>query len=171
MEESWKTLGTCRELRVCRSRTVGASGPARLARARCGDPQSSTSASDRMPPEQKKSVASALLGVLGSRRDAPETFEGEHQPAAGEGQLENHLGGDEARNYRQYEYDMVAPHVGKSLLEVGSGLGHFSEQFLGKLSFLAVSDNDPYCVGELEKRYADDERVEVLSLALPADIK
>jgi SAM-dependent methyltransferase len=93
------------------------------------------------------------------------------QPAAGEGALENHLGGDEARNYRQYEYDMVAPHVGSSLLEIGSGLGHFSEQFLGKLDFLAVSDNDPYCVGELEKRYEDDKRVEVLSLALPAEVK
>ncbi len=91
------------------------------------------------------------------------------QPAAGEGALENHLGGDEARNYRQYEYDMVAPHVGSSMLEIGSGLGHFSEQFLGKLDYLAVSDNDPYCVGELEKRYADDKRV--LSLALPAEIK
>ena len=93
------------------------------------------------------------------------------QPSAGEGALENHLGGDEARNYRKYEYDMVAPHVGRSMLEIGSGLGHFSEQFLGRLDYLAVSDNDPYCVGELEKRYADDDRVEVLDLALPAEVK
>ncbi len=93
------------------------------------------------------------------------------QPSAGEGAQENHLGGDEARNYRKYEYDMVAPHVGRSLLEIGSGLGHFSERFLGRLDYLAVSDNDPYCVSELEKRYDGDDRVEVLSLALPADIK
>jgi len=93
------------------------------------------------------------------------------QPAAGEGALENHLGGDEARNYRQYEFDMIAPHVGTSMLEIGSGLGHFSEQFLGKLDYLAVSDNDPYCVGELGKRYDGDDRVEVLSLALPAEVK
>ncbi|GAA2848161.1 hypothetical protein GCM10020220_042130 [Nonomuraea rubra] len=33
------------------------------------------------------------------------------QPAAGDEALENHLGGDEAKNYRQYEFDMVAPHV------------------------------------------------------------
>ncbi|MCD0447702.1 methyltransferase [Actinocorallia sp. API 0066] len=92
------------------------------------------------------------------------------QPAAGEGALENHLGGDEARNYRKYEYDMVAPHVGRSLLEIGSGLGHFSEQFAGRLDYLAVSDNDPYCVEQLAKRYADDSGVEVLSLALPAKV-
>jgi SAM-dependent methyltransferase len=93
------------------------------------------------------------------------------QPAAGEGALENHLGGDEARNYRQYEYDMVAPHVGRSLLEVGSGLGHFSEQFAGRLDHLVVSDNDPYCVKQLDERYAGDPRVEVIELALPAEIQ
>ena len=49
------------------------------------------------------------------------------QPAAGDEALENHLGGDEAKNYRQYEFDMVACHVGRSMLEIGSGLGHFAE--------------------------------------------
>jgi SAM-dependent methyltransferase len=102
---------------------------------------------------------------------APETFDGDVQPAAGEGQLENHLGGDEARNYRKYEYDTVAPHVGRALLEVGSGLGHFSEQFAGRLDYLVVSDNDAFCVEQLAKRYADNDAVEVLDLALPADIK
>ncbi|MCW2865719.1 MAG: Methyltransferase type 11 [Actinoallomurus sp.] len=124
-----------------------------------------------MPPAKKNSVTSTLLGLLGTRRETTtETFDGEHQPAAGEGQLENHLGGDEARNYRQYEYDMVAPHVGKSLLEVGSGLGHFSEQFAGRLDYLVVSDNDAYCVEQLTKRYAGNADVEVLDLALPAEI-
>lgn len=92
------------------------------------------------------------------------------QPAASERALENHLGGDEARNYRRYEYDMVAPHVGRSMLEIGSGLGHFSEQFTD-LDYLAVSDNDPYCVEQLRKRYADNPDVEVLSLALPATVE
>jgi SAM-dependent methyltransferase len=92
------------------------------------------------------------------------------QPPAGEGQLENHLGGDEARNYRKYEYDTVSPHVGVSMLEVGSGLGHFSEQFAGRLEYLVVSDNDAYCVEQLNKKYEGREDVEVLELALPADI-
>jgi len=66
---------------------------------------------------------------------------------------------------------MVAPHVGRSLLEIGSGLGHFSEQFAGRLDYLAVSDNDPYCVDQLQKRYAEDADVEVLPLALPAKVE
>jgi SAM-dependent methyltransferase len=128
-------------------------------------------------PGQKKSIAGTLLKLLSSDSKAkakpavPTTGDGEIvQPAAGEGALENHLGGDEARNYRKYEYDTIAPHVGRSLLEIGSGLGHFSEQFAGRLDYLAVSDNDPYCVGELRKRYADSDDVEVLDLELPADV-
>lgn len=94
------------------------------------------------------------------------------QPAAGEGALENHLGGDEARNYRKYEHDMVAPHVGRSLLEIGSGLGHFSEQFAGRLDYLAVSDSDPYCVDQLNKLYEGNPDVEVLpQLLLPKTIE
>ncbi|MDX6429658.1 MAG: hypothetical protein QOE54_2024 [Streptosporangiaceae bacterium] len=132
------------------------------------------------PPAKKNAIARTVLKLLGSREPtAPTAGEGEVvivdgqpvQPPAGEGALENHLGGDEARNYRQYEYDVVAPHVGRSLLEVGSGLGHFSEQFAGRLDYLVVSDNDPYCVEQLEKRYAGNPDVEVLDLALPATIQ
>ncbi|GAA2366191.1 class I SAM-dependent methyltransferase [Nonomuraea africana] len=89
------------------------------------------------------------------------------QPAAGDEALENHLGGDEAKNYRQYEFDMVAPHVGRSMLEIGSGLGHFAEQFLPRLDRLVVSDFDPYCVDQLRKRFADRSDVDVLHFALP----
>ncbi|TDC70090.1 methyltransferase domain-containing protein [Actinomadura sp. GC306] len=129
-------------------------------------------------PGQKKSIAGTLLNLVGSRpkgtgaaAPAPPGADGDVvQPAAGEGALENHLGGDEARNYRKYEYETVAPHVGRSMLEVGSGLGHFSEQFAGRLDYLVVSDNDPYCVGELRKRYDGSDDVEVIDLALPADI-
>jgi SAM-dependent methyltransferase len=92
------------------------------------------------------------------------------QPAAGERALENHLGGDEAKNYRRYEYDMVAPHVGRSMLEVGSGLGHFSDQFSGTLDYLAVSDNDDYCVERLTQRYAGRSDVDVLQFSLPARV-
>jgi SAM-dependent methyltransferase len=92
---------------------------------------------------------------------------GPAQPPASADALENHLGGEEAKNYRKYEFDMVAPHVGRSLLEVGSGLGDFSEQFLPRLDRLVVSDNDPYCVEQLRQRYESDPAVEVLELALP----
>ena len=76
------------------------------------------------------------------------------QPASSAESLENHLGGAEGKRYRAYQFGLVAPHVGRSLLEVGSGLGHFSEQFSGRLEYLIVSDNDPYCLDQLRERYS-----------------
>jgi SAM-dependent methyltransferase len=85
-------------------------------------------------------------------------------------QLENHLGGEAARNYRRFEFDLVAPHVGRSLLEVGSGLGDFAEQFVDRVDRLVVSDGDPYCVEHLGKRFADRAKVEVIDFLLPAEV-
>lgn len=81
--------------------------------------------------------------------------------------LLNHLGGEAARNYRRYEFDTVAPHVGQSMLEVGSGLGDFAAQFRDRVSRLVLSDADPYCVEQLAKRWPDDPAVSVVHLALP----
>ena len=93
------------------------------------------------------------------------------QPVSSADSLENHLGGAEGRRYRAYQFDLVAEHVGRSLLEVGSGLGHFSEQFSGRLEYLIVSDNDPYCIGQLRERYSGRDDVDVLELALPGEVK
>jgi SAM-dependent methyltransferase len=93
------------------------------------------------------------------------------QPAAGPASLENHLGGAEGQRYRQYQRDLIAPYVGQSMLEVGSGLGDFSEQFCDQLDYLIVSDNDPYCIGQLADRYAGRGDVDVLELALPGKLK
>jgi SAM-dependent methyltransferase len=100
----------------------------------------------------------------------PEEGSGLSQPNAGAGALENHLGGEEARNYRRYEHDIVAPHVGMSMLEIGSGLGDFSAQFLPRLARLVVSDSDAYCLEQLAKRYQGDPSVQILELVLPAEI-
>ncbi len=93
------------------------------------------------------------------------------QPASSADSLENHLGGAEGRRYRAYQFDLVAPYVGRSLLEVGSGLGHFSEQFSGRLEYLIVSDNDPYCLDQLREHYSSRDDVEVLELSLPGEVK
>ena len=93
------------------------------------------------------------------------------QPASSAESLENHLGGAAGRKYRAYQFDLVAPYVGRSLLEVGSGLGHFSEQFSGRLGYLIVSDSDPYCLGQLKEHYSGRDDVEVLELSLPGEVK
>ena len=62
------------------------------------------------------------------------------------------VGGEEAGadkpRYRRYQYDLIAPHCGCSVLEVGAGLGEFAAQFTGR-ERLVVSDVDPDAVALL----------------------
>ena len=37
--------------------------------------------------------------------------------------------GRDKPRYRRYQYDLIAPHCGRTILEVGAGLGEFAEQF------------------------------------------
>ena len=68
-------------------------------------------------------------------------------------------GADKPR-YRRYQHDLIAPHCGRSVLEVGAGLGEFAEQLRG-LDRLVVSDVDPEAVEVLRRRFADRPEVEV----------
>jgi hypothetical protein len=65
--------------------------------------------------------------------EQPGSASGVSQPAAGPASLENHLGGADGRKYRQYQYELIEPFVGRSILEIGSGLGDFSRQFAARL--------------------------------------
>jgi len=68
-------------------------------------------------------------------------------------------GADKPR-YRRFQHDLIAPHCGRSVLEVGAGLGEFAEQLRG-LDRLVVSDVDPEAVAVLRRRFADRPEVEV----------
>lgn len=103
--------------------------------------------------------------------EQPGSASGVSQPAAGPAALENHLGGADGRKYRQYQYELIEPFVGRSILEIGSGLGDFSRQFAARLDYLAVSDSDPYCIDQLRASYASRSDVDVLELVLPGEIK
>ena len=48
--------------------------------------------------------------------------------AAATGRQLEAAGRDKPR-YRRYQYELIAPHCGRSVLEVGAGLGEFAEQF------------------------------------------
>ena len=124
------------------------------------------------PGRKKNQLQRTLVSEKTTGRTGKlETAEGRNlvQPNAAADALENHLGGEEARNYRRYERDVIAPHVGSSMLEIGSGLGDFSAQFLPRLARLVVS-TATVLRRALSKRYQDDPSVHVLELALPADI-
>ncbi len=84
-------------------------------------------------------------------------------------ELENHLGGVDARRYRDYQLALIGPHLGESVLEVGSGLGDVSAMLTGARR-LIVSDTDPACLDALRTRFAGDPRVDVLELDLDAEV-
>jgi SAM-dependent methyltransferase len=72
---------------------------------------------------------------------------------------EEEAGTDKPR-YRRYQYDLIAPHCGHSVLEVGAGLGEFAAQFTElhtELDRLVVTDVDPDAVALLKARFADTE--------------
>jgi SAM-dependent methyltransferase len=81
---------------------------------------------------------------------------------------ENAFGATAAPHYRQWEFDLVAPFLGRTVLEVGSGFGYFAEKLTeAGLDRLVLSDTDRHCLRRLRQTYADRPDVEVAEVALP----
>jgi SAM-dependent methyltransferase len=88
------------------------------------------------------------------------------QPSGGSGAfsqatgrtLEDSSGADQ-RRYRAFQLEMIQPHCGSSVLEVGAGLGEFAAQFRG-LTRHMVTDVDPGAVASMGARFADRPEVE-----------
>jgi SAM-dependent methyltransferase len=74
-------------------------------------------------------------------------------------------GGAGQPRYRRYQRELIAPHCGRSVLEVGAGLGEFAAEFTG-LDRLIVTDADPGAVSLLAQRFHDRPEVEAQQLAL-----
>jgi SAM-dependent methyltransferase len=74
-------------------------------------------------------------------------------------------GGADQPRYRRYQLDLISPHCGNTVLEVGAGLGEFAAGFTG-LDRLVVTDADPGAVELLAERFADRPEVEARQLAL-----
>jgi SAM-dependent methyltransferase len=91
--------------------------------------------------------------------------------AAATGRQLEAAGHDKPR-YRRYQFELIAPHCGRSVLEVGAGLGEFAEQFRD-LDRLVVTDVDPAAVAAMARRFAGRPQVEVrqLELGKPPDLK
>jgi SAM-dependent methyltransferase len=67
-----------------------------------------------------------------------------------------------AHRYRRYLVELLTPYLGRSVLEVGAGLGDLSSE-LPDRDRLVVSDDDPICLRALEERFGDRPDVEVLA--------
>ena len=74
----------------------------------------------------------------------------------------------DAVRYRRYLLDLLEPHLGPAILEVGSGLGDLAEGLEGH-ERLVVTDVDPGCLAELSRRFAGRPEVEVKAFDLRED--
>src|SRR6476619_7390924 len=92
---------------------------------------------------------------------------GAFSQATGRG-LEDSSGADQ-RRYRAFQLELIAPHCGSSVLEVGAGLGEFAAQLSG-LERHVITDADPDAVATMARRFVGCPGVEVrvFDLAQPA---
>lgn len=74
----------------------------------------------------------------------------------------------EAPRYNRWQFDLVAPHLGRRVLEVGAGIGNMSALFLEtRPELLVATDTDPYYRARLVERFAGLAEVAVEELHLP----
>jgi SAM-dependent methyltransferase len=85
--------------------------------------------------------------------------------------VENRLGGTAAPRYRKWQIDTVGPYCGRSVLEVGTGMGHFAAE-LDKLGLdrLVLGEAEPYALERLRHRYGGRDDVDVAELQLPGPV-
>jgi SAM-dependent methyltransferase len=85
--------------------------------------------------------------------------------------IENRLGGTAAPRYRKWQIDLVSPHLGRSTMEIGAGMGHFSAELATVgLDRLVLADNEEYTLDRLRARYANRDDIEVAELNLPGAV-
>jgi SAM-dependent methyltransferase len=86
--------------------------------------------------------------------------------------IENRLGGTAAPRYRKWQIDLVSPHLGRSTMEIGAGMGHFSAELakVSSLDRLVLADNEQYTLDRLQARYANRPDIEVTELNLPGAV-
>lgn len=75
----------------------------------------------------------------------------------------------EAVRYRRYLLDLIEPNCGRTILEVGSGMGDLAAELKG-YDRLVVADVDPYCLRELYRRFAGRPDIEIMRVDLRESI-
>jgi SAM-dependent methyltransferase len=73
-----------------------------------------------------------------------------------------------APRYNAWMYEVIAPFLGRRILEVGSGIGNLSAHLLaGRPDRLVLTDTDAWYRQRVAERFADRPEVRVDSLTLP----
>ena len=70
-----------------------------------------------------------------------------------------------AVNYRRWTYDVVRPYLGARILEVGGGLGSFTELLLDRARVVSI-DNNPACAAQLRARFDGLPQVRIVDADL-----
>jgi SAM-dependent methyltransferase len=68
---------------------------------------------------------------------------------------------DGAKNYARWIFSMIEPHLGPRVLEVGAGLGTFTE-LLAPGRRLTATEMSARCLAMLRERYAEEPAVEIV---------
>jgi glycosyltransferase involved in cell wall biosynthesis/ubiquinone/menaquinone biosynthesis C-methylase UbiE len=65
-------------------------------------------------------------------------------------------------NYAEWIVDLMRPHLGKSVLEIGAGHGSITERLANGDHVVIASDRSPRCVERLRERFGDRDDIEVI---------
>lgn len=85
-----------------------------------------------------------------------------HRATARDAAVNTEEGSDKPR-YRRYQYDLIAPYCGRTVLEVGAGLGEFAALFTDR-ERVVVTDVDHEAVEVMRQRFHDRPEIEVRRL-------
>jgi SAM-dependent methyltransferase len=69
---------------------------------------------------------------------------------------------DGAGNYANWIFELIEPHLGDEVLEVGAGHGTFTEMLARTAKRVVACDLSERCADRLHDRFSGDEHVEVL---------
>jgi len=73
-----------------------------------------------------------------------------------------------AKNYRRWMYRRLAPYIGRRILEIGAGIGNFTDLLLDR-EFVQATDNYQPCVEYLNARFGGRLPRPALMLDISAD--
>jgi SAM-dependent methyltransferase len=69
---------------------------------------------------------------------------------------------DDADNYAGWIFELIEPHLGAEVLEIGAGHGTFTEMLARKAKRVVASDLSERCISRLRERFSGAQSVEIL---------
>ena len=78
----------------------------------------------------------------------------------------------EAKNYFRWQYDIVEPYLGARVVEIGCGIGNFTELLKRRPLEILGLDIDANCIAAHNQRFAGHDRIEARQFdALGGDVR